>query len=115
MADARTLMTAANYDTCRRVAGLGDSLSLVKATATGYSAVGTVTEGWDVARKRDPQTGAQLLVVAIAETDTLTLAWFATTSAVVFDGRRYKVQVLERPTGIPKIWQLLCDPTGETV
>lgn len=96
------------------MAGITGDLALVAATATGYAARATITAGWDLSRKRNPETGAQLLCVAVVELDAINPADFKAASAVVIEGRRYKIQVVERPTGSPRIWQLLCDPTGET-
>lgn len=113
MASEATRAAAQNFDTCRRLAGITGNLALVQATATGYTALVTITAGWDLARKRNPETGAQLLCVAVAELDAIDPADFKAASAAVIEGRRYKIQTIERPTGNPRTWQLLCDPTGE--
>ena len=113
MADPSTRAAAQNFDACRRLAGVTGDLALVQATATGYGALATITAGWDLSRKRNPETGTQLLCVAVAELDAIDPEDFRAASAATIEGRRYKIQTVERPTGAPRVWQLLCDPTGE--
>lgn len=113
--DAMTAASIAVLNQSRKIGGVAGNLQLVAAGATGYASVATISAGWGIARRRVPETGTQLLCCSIAEVEGIDKAIFPRSSAVIVEGLRYKIIAIEAPISAPRIWELICEPTGEKV
>lgn len=119
MPDALTAQVIGVYNQLRALRGITSSLRLDKVTTTtGYTQItGTgfpISTGWYFEYLQDAVTGEQYIQVLIAEGEWSTTA-MDQLAAIVIDSRRYKAQVVLRPSGAPLIWMLRAEPTGEPV
>lgn len=117
MADVLTKTISATYDRLRDVRNLSSDLRLDKATATGYTQLGSdIKSGWYAEFTEDRTTGDQFLQVLLAESDAWTLTDLKTlAAAVVFNNLRYKINGKRKPEAAPLVWMLTCSATGEAV
>lgn len=119
MATLKTDLRAAQFDSLRTSEGITGSLTLYRATATGYALLATLTAGWFAQREADQLEGAQYMVIRIAETDA-NLALITSTinkgiAAAGVMNNRYKIKGKIDPAEDPRVWILRCDPTGEAL
>lgn len=119
MASLKTGLRAAQFDYLRTSEAITGNLTLYQATATGYTLLATISDGWFAQRERDQIEGTQFYAVRVAETDA-NLALITSTvnkriAACGVMGFRYKVKSKVDPTEDPRVWIFQCDPIGETV
>lgn len=118
-ASLKTVLRAGQFDSLRESEAITGSLTLYRATATGYTLLATIETGWFGQRERNETTGEQFMAVRIAETDEnfelITSTINLGIAAIGMMSRRYKARGKIDPMEDPRVWIIQCDPTGETV
>lgn len=119
MASLKTQTRAAQFNSMRQTEGITGELALYAVSATGYSLLALISDGWFAQKETDRVDGTQFLAVRIAETDAnlalLTESVVRTVASVGIGSRRYKNNSKVDPLEDPRLWLLKCEPTGEVV